>query len=333
MNNNPLVSIVTVNYNHSEDTLLMIKSLKQCSYKNIEIIVVDNGSFNDNVSSISTEYPDVKLIILPHNLGFAGGNNEGFRHAQGEYVLLLNNDTEVDPNFLEPLVSVFQNNKNVGMASPKLLYFHSPEMKTIQYAGSEDINIYTGRGKNIGMGEIDNGEYNQVRQTDSVHGAALLVSKKVLTEVGCMPDVFFLYYEEHDWCSAMKRKGFIAYYVGTSRVFHKESVSVGKNSPVKTYYMARNRVVYLRRNAKGLSFFLAILFFLSFSAPMAIFRLMRSKDFRLIPYYISAINWNFFHYSNLKGFPVLKPKMNDIPDLVGVSNQHLAHSKFVKSIN
>jgi len=97
--------------------------------------------------------------------------------------------------------------------------------------------------------------------------------------------------------------------------------------------MARNRIVYLRRNSKGLSFFLALSFFLTISAPMAIFRFIKNKEYRLIPYYISAINWNLFHYLHLKGFPYLVHKPNDIPDLIGISNQYLSHSKFVKSIN
>lgn len=329
----PLVSIISVNYNHSEDTLLMIRSLKKCTYKNIEIIVVDNGSYNDDVSVISSEFPEVKLIMLPNNLGFAGGNNEGFRYATGEYMLLLNNDTEVDPGFLEPLVEVFLSHSDVGMASPRLLFYHSPEMKTIQYAGAKRINLITGRGRNLGWGETDHGQYDHVCQTDYAHGAALLLSRKLLDEIGCMPDVYFLYYEEHDWCTAMQKKGLKAYYVGTSKVFHKESVSIGKNSPIKTYYMTRNRMVYLRRNANWGSFLIAMLFFLGISAPVAIFRLLKNRESHLIPFYISAINWNFFHFADLKGFPQLKKRGDGLPDLVGTYHHLESHSKFVKSVN
>jgi len=330
---NPLISVITVNYNHSDDTVLMIQSLKECSYKNIEIIVVDNGSQNDNPTIITDKFPDIKLIALPNNLGFAGGNNEGIRYATGEYLLLLNNDTEVDPGFLEPMVSVFQENKDAGMVSPRLLFYHSEEKKTIQYAGAERINLYTGRGRNIGWGEIDKGQYDYVRQTDYAHGAALMLSRKVLSEIGCMPDVYFLYYEEHDWCSAMVKKGLKAYYVGKSKVYHKESVSIGKNSPIKTYYMTRNRIVYLRRNANWGSFFLAMLFFLFISAPVAVFRMIKNKESHLIRFFIAAINWNFFHISTLKGFPQLTYKDQAFPQLTGVSKSFETHSKFVESIN
>ncbi|MFZ4411865.1 MAG: glycosyltransferase family 2 protein [Bacteroidales bacterium] len=333
LTNYPLVSIITVNYNHSADTIAMIHSLKNCSYKNIEIIVVDNASQNDDPSCILKEFPDIQLVLLPNNLGFAGGNNEGFRYAKGEFLLLLNNDTEVDPHFLEPLVETLQNNENIGMVSPRLMFYHSPEMKTIQYAGARKINLFTGRGKNLGWGETDHAQYNYIRETDYAHGAALMLTRKVLTEVGCMPDVFFLYYEEHDWCTAMQKKGLKAFYIGTSVVFHKESVSIGKNSPLKTFYMTRNRIVFLRRNANGINFIISMLFFLFISAPVAIFRYIKNKESHLIKYYISAINWNFTHVNNLNGFPKLHQLNNDLPELSGTYHDLAFHSNFVKSIN
>ncbi|MFZ4398963.1 MAG: glycosyltransferase family 2 protein [Bacteroidales bacterium] len=329
----PLVSVITVNYNHSADTIAMIYSLKNCSYKNIEIIVIDNDSQNDDPYIISKTFPDIKLIVLPNNLGFAGGNNEGFRYSTGEYLLLLNNDTELDPGFLEPLVETLQSNSEIGMVSPRLLFYHSPEMKTIQYAGACKINLLTGRGRNIGWSEVDNGQYNYVCETDYAHGAALMLNREVLTKVGCMPDVFFLYYEEHDWCTAMQKKGLKAYYVGTSKVFHKESVSIGKNSPVKTYYMTRNRIIFLRRNANWINFTIAILFFLLISVPVGVFRYLKNKESHLLKYYFSAILWNFTHFKNLNGFPKLVTSENKLAELSGTYHHLATHSNFVKSIN
>ena len=329
----PLISIISVNFNHSHDTILMIKSLKNCSYKNIEIIIVDNGSYNDSPTEITNQFPDVKLILLPDNLGFAGGNNEGFRYATGEYILLLNNDTEVDPSFLEPLIATFNEYSDAGMVSPRLLYFHSPDKKTIQYAGANRINLISGRGSNIGWGEIDNGQYNSVYKTDYAHGAALMLSRKVLNEVGCMPDVFFLYYEEHDWCTAMKKKGLNPYYVGTSKVYHKESVSVGKNSPIKTFYMTRNRIIYLRRNADWLSFYLAMFFFFFISVPFAIVRMTKNKEFHLFQYFFSGISWNFKNFKGLKGYPKLVSKEGTLPEIINSQNNYKMHSAFIKSIN
>lgn len=328
----PLVSIVSINFNHSIDTLLMIDSLKKCSYKNIEIIILDNASFNDTPGIITEKYPDVKLILLPHNLGFAGGNNEGVKYAKGDYILLLNNDTEVDPGFLEPMIDVFLNFTDVGMVSPKLLYFNSPNMKTIQYAGARNINLYTGRGSNIGWGETDKGQYDGTYKTDFAHGAALLFSRKVLEIVGCMPDLYFLYYEELDWCNFMRKKGLSPYYCGKSKVFHKESVSVGKNSPIKTYYMTRNRIIYLRRNANWFAFLFAMLFFLTVSTPVAVLKMLKNKELGLIKFYFYGILWNFTHLKSLHGFPQFIINNVGNIEIEGSKLQFEKQSKFVKSI-
>jgi GT2 family glycosyltransferase len=328
----PLVSIVSINYNHSDVTLLMIKSLKKCSYKNIEIIIVDNASFNDTPEVITEKYPDVKLVLLPHNLGFGGGNNEGIKLAKGDYILLLNNDTELDSGFLEPMVDIFSNFPDVGMVSPKLLFLNSLNMKTIQYAGARNISLYTGRGSNIGWGEIDNGQYDEIYKTDYAHGAALLFSRKVLEIVGCMPDLYFLYYEEHDWCHVMHTKGLSSYFCGNSKVYHKESVSVGKNSPIKAYFMPRNRIIYLRRNGNWFTFLFAILFFLTISTPVAIIKMLKNKESHLIKYYFSGIFWNLTHLKSLYGFPKLIN--NDAGHIEILLNEleFNKHSMFVKSV-
>lgn len=329
-NSTPLVSIISINYNHSSDTVVMLESLKKCSYSNIEIIIVDNASCNDNIAAVEEIYTDVKLVRLAHNLGFAGGNNEGIRYATGEYILLLNNDTVVDANFLEPLVEQMQNNADAGMVSPRLLYYNSPNMKTIQYAGATQINLFTGRGFSVGWGEVDTGQYDYTKKTDYAHGAALLFSRKVLDLVGCMPDIYFLYYEEHDWCTAMRKRGLNAYYVGKSKVYHKASVSVGENSPIKTYFMIRNRIIYLRRNAGWMNFAIAISFILSISSAKAIVEFIKRKQTHLIPFYIKGILWNFCHPKNLKGFPRLVSNNKDLPDLIASDTGYEAHAIFVR---
>jgi len=328
----PLVSIVTVNFNHSNLTILLIRSLKKCTYKNIEIIVVDNGSKSDNPLLITDEFPDVKLVILPNNLGFAGGNNEGMRYAVGAYILLLNNDTEVDKGFLEPLVETFLTHSDAGIVSPRLMYFYSPEMKTIQFAGSHRINLMTGRNSTIGSNEIDTGQYDYVCKSDYAHGSALMLSRQVLNEVGCMPDVYFLYYEEYDWCIAAEKKGFNVYYAGTSKVFHKGSASVGMNGPIKKFYMARNRILYLRRNADWLSFTIAIFFFFSISFPTAIFRMLKNKEYHLLRYFFSGVFWNFTHFKGIKGFPYLQFQHNGIPKLLNVHSCFEFHSEFIDNV-
>src|SRR5690606_37688682 len=213
----PLVSIITINYNQAKLTCELLASLRQLTYPSVEIIVVDNHSSEDP-SRIAHEFPEVQLIVSPVNLGFAGGNNLGIQASKGEYLLFLNNDTEVDGGFLEPLVALFRANPQAGAASPKLIYYNSGN--TIQYAGSSRIDPFTGRSKRIGWMEKDRGQHDQLRETELAHGAAMMVPRTVVDRVGMMPEFFFLYYEEVDWCESIKRAGYRIFFVPDSRVYH-----------------------------------------------------------------------------------------------------------------
>ncbi|MFD3000928.1 glycosyltransferase family 2 protein [Pontibacter toksunensis] len=261
----PLVSIISVNYNQASVTCEMLESLCQATYPNIEIIVVDNASPTDDPAIIEERYPTVKLLRSSSNLGYAGGNNLGIQQAKGKYLLFLNNDTEVDPGFLEPLVELFESNPQAGVASPKIIYYGTD--KLIQYAGSSGINPWTGRSKGIGSHEKDNGQYSVSRQTALADGAAMMVPKKVIDQVGVMPELYFLYYEELDWCEMIKRAGYTCHYVADATIYHKESVSVGKFSVLKTYYMNRNRLLFIRRNVKGWAFLTSTTIFLMAAIP------------------------------------------------------------------
>jgi GT2 family glycosyltransferase len=264
MKNKPLVSIISVNYNQAELTCKMVESLRNTSYGNIEIIVVDNCSPTEDPGIIKERYPEVQLIRSDTNLGFAGGNNLGIRKAKGKYLFFLNNDTEVSKDCLEPLVKLFETNKLAGIASPKIIFFGTDN---IQYAGATEINPWTGRNKWIGEMEKDVSQYAGSYQTDLAHGAAMMVPKKVIDETGLMPEIYFLYYEELDWCEMIKRAGYTCHYCGESTIYHKESMSVGKLSLLKTYYINRNRLLFIRRNFSGLRKICSYLVFLLLAIP------------------------------------------------------------------
>lgn len=245
----PLVSIVTLNWNQAEVTCDLLASLARVTYPRVEVLVVDNGSAPRDVALLSAVFPRPRLIRSPKNLGFTGGNNLGMRLARGEYVLLLNNDTEVEPGFLEPLVAALEADPRVGAASPKIRYFHEPAR--IQYAGGTAVDELRGQARWIGTGEVDRGQHDVSGETELGHGAALLIRRRVLEEVGLLGEDYFIYYEEIDFGTRLRRAGWRARYVAESTVWHKESLSMGKASPTKAYYLTRNRVLYLRRNAAG----------------------------------------------------------------------------------
>jgi GT2 family glycosyltransferase len=170
----PLVSIITVKYNGNKITDEFLNSLNQISYKNIEIFVVDNAS-KESPNILQEKYPFIHLIKSAVNVGFAAGNNLGIRQAKGKYIFLLNNDTEVAPNFLEPIVALMEKNENIGIASSKLLYYSKPDI--IQYAGHKGINLYTGRGFVVGFLDKDSSKFNLSYRTELAHGAAMMISR------------------------------------------------------------------------------------------------------------------------------------------------------------
>lgn len=294
----PLVTIITINYNQLKLTCELLESLRKLTYPAVEIIVVDNNSKEDPTPVISETYPEVKLIVSNENLGFAGGNNLGIKASKGAYLLFLNNDTEVDPGFLEPLVALFESNLKAGAASSKILYYNSGE--TIQYAGSSRIDPFTGRSKRIGYMEKDNGQHNLLRETDLAHGAAMMVPRRVINEVGMMPEFFFLYYEEVDWCESIKKGGYKIFFVPDSKVYHKESMSIGKGSTLKTYYMTRNRVLYMRRNTEGFKKVTWILFFLLFTLPKNALTYALKRDIQHARAFWRGLLWNMTHLDNGK---------------------------------
>lgn len=289
----PLVSIITISYDHPEVTCALLESLRHITYPNIEIIVVDNASPKDDPAIIKESYPEIIFIQSEKNLGFAGGNNIGIKIAKGKYILLLNNDTEVETGFLEPLVEKLESNSKIGAVSPKIKFFFQPD--TIQFSGQAPINPYTMRSHGYGYGIVDSGQFDQDAATNFVHGAAMMIPIEVVRKVGLMAEIYFLYYEELDWGARIRAAGYELWYVHNSTVMHKESISTGRLTPFKTYYMNRARILYLRRNVKGFQFLIAFLYqtFISIPKNAATFLIKKQRGHFFA--YIKAILWNVKH--------------------------------------
>lgn len=289
----PKVSLITINYNSWADTLEFLHSAASLTYTPLEIILVDNGSKQKADQATLSSFSNVTYVWSEDNLGFAGGNNLGMRYATGDFFFFLNNDTLLPPGFLEPIITFMSSHPDAGMASPKVLY---PDGKTIQYAGAVAINPLTGRGKRLGLFEKDQGQYDDIRKTDLGHGAALILPRSVAEQIGPMPEVYFLYYEEHDWCEKVKRRGYNMYYIGNTYIIHKESVSTGgDNSPLKVFYLTRNRLLFMRRNFSGLPYLVGLIFFFVISIPKQTLTFALKRKWNLMASFYKGIFWNFTH--------------------------------------
>jgi len=288
----PLISIVTLNWNTTSLTCDFLRSINEKNgYPYIEVIVVDNASTDDPSLSFESIFPGVRVIRNDKNLGFAGGNNSGIRVAKGDYCFIVNNDTEFTPGLLEGLLEIFEKYPDAGIACPKFHYFF--RKGTLEYAGYRSVNIFTGRNGMIGCGEEDSGQYDEIKVTHYAHGGAMLVSRKVIEEVGLLYEPFFLYYEELDWSEQVKRKGYQIYYQPASLIYHKESMTTGKSSPLKTFYLTRNRIWFMRRNVAWPGFLVFTAYFMCFTIPKNTFTFLRKGQRAHLRSFWKGILWQF----------------------------------------
>ena len=268
MQNECKLSIITVNYNGVKDTCELIDTIPFNDY--MEVIVVDNASKEDEASIISERYPQVKVIRSLENLGFAGGNNLGIKEAKGEYILLINNDTYFKDFNIEPLIRRLESSDKIGIVCPKLRFAWGNN--PIQFAGYTPLSSITVRNHAIGFGEENHGQYDKAHPTPYAHGAAMLIKREALEKVGLMPECFFLYYEEIDWSMMLTRAGYEIWYDPACTVFHKESQTTGQNSPLRTYYITRNRLLLVKRNYKGINKYLSYMYLIGLVATRDIIK-------------------------------------------------------------
>ena len=275
------LSIITINYNGLKDTCELIDTLP-LKDKSIEVIVVDNASAQDEATIIEKRYPQVKIFRSKDNLGFAGGNNLGIKAAQGKYLLILNNDTLLKPQTsdLRPLISRLESSNKIGMVCPKIRFSWGNQL--IQYAGYTPLSPIAMRNKAIGCGEVDHGQYNTAHPTPYAHGAAMMIKREVIEKAGLMPECYFLYYEELDWSMMIRRAGYDIWYDSACTIFHKESQTTGQNSPLRTYYITRNRLLFAQRNQPNRTKYITYLYLISVVAIRDILKFALQRRWDLV---------------------------------------------------
>jgi GT2 family glycosyltransferase len=227
--------------------LSCLASLSRLDYPVYDIVVVDNGSSDNSAAAIRADYPHLTLIETGENLGYVGGNNVGLQQAQSmgaTYALLLNNDTEVSPDFLTLLVETAERELLAAIVGPTIYYFDRPEV--IWSAGGV-IDWRQGQTSMLGLDEVERGQFGQLpRPVDFVTGCALLIKMSVVAQVGLLDPRFFAYYEETEWCVRVSRAGFKILHVPLAKIWHKISPIAREASPQVHYYMSRNRLLFLQ---------------------------------------------------------------------------------------
>ncbi|TXC76100.1 glycosyltransferase family 2 protein [Luteibaculum oceani] len=285
----PKISLITVNYNGEEDSLEFIASLQKSTLRDWELFVVDNASHRSPCRIGEIQDDRIQLIALSENKGFAGGNNVAVPKCSAPYLFFVNNDTILTPDCLEILHDTAEEIENLGALSPKFHYYHQQNL--IEFAGCTQINRITARNTALHNREIDNGVKGLI-ETHYAHGAGMLIPKKVIETVGTMHEAFFLYYEEMDWCERIRKAGYQIYCQRDALIYHKESASVGKLNPLKTYYLNRNRILFMNRNFPYPSNFPFLLFLIFISIPTNFFRFLVKGEIDHLKAYLKGIYWH-----------------------------------------
>lgn len=248
----PRIAIIILNWNGRSDTLECLESLSHLSYSNYEVCVVDNASTDGSEAAIQKLFPNVNVILNEQNLGFAGGNNVGIKLALeegAEYILLLNNDTFVDPDVVSALMKIAKSDVCIGIVGPKIYYNDKPQ--TIWFAGGT-FSCRQPSSFHIGKDELDVGQYDAPIECDYVTGCAMFIKAAVFKRIGIFDERYFLYYEETDFCLRAKDEGFKIMTAPAAKVWHKISSSTGgKYSPLGIYYTTRNRFLICSQRLRG----------------------------------------------------------------------------------
>jgi len=257
----PKVCIIILNYDGLLDTIECLRSIQKITYPNYKVLVVDNGSKGNDAEVIRKEFRDlVRVIKIEKNIGFTGGANVGIRFAHSfgvSYVLLLNNDVIVDPNFLTEMVNVSENDSKIGIVGPKIYY---QEKHNLIYSAGGRVNFFTGITPNIGAREIDEGQFDTIKEVDYV--GMLLIRVKTIQKIGLLDDIYFTYYSDTDLCSKALRAGYKVVYAPKAKIWHKgHDDKTSSEKETVLYYMTRNRILFEKKNANTLQFIVFNLYF------------------------------------------------------------------------
>ena len=248
----PLIVTVILNTNRKDDTLECLHSLAANDYPRHHVIVLDNHSTDGSVPAIKAAFPEVEIIALQENRGYAGNNNVGVQAAierGADWVFVLNEDTVVAPDCLPELVKVGEGDPQIGVVGP--LVYHHDEPQVIQSAGGSLGPYWISA--HLGQNETDQGQFNQVRKVAWISGCAILVRRSAIEQVGALDERFFYYWEETEWCMRIREAGWGIFNVPTAKIWHKGVTRNYQPKPSLAYYNTRNRLLLLNKHQAPLA--------------------------------------------------------------------------------
>ena len=297
----PLVSVLILNVNGLSHLDTCLKSVMMTNYPNLEVVLVDNGSTDRSVDYVAKNYPNVKIITNGKNLGFAAGNNVGIKKAKGDYVILLNNDTEVDPNWVKEMVHVAESDPLIAACQPKILNFY--DRTKFEYAGGAGgfIDMYgypLARGRVFEYVERDHGQYDDSSDIFWASGTAMLIRRSALNRTGLLDESFFIYHEETDLCWRFHLSGYRVVFVPSAKIFHKGGATFKRKPYASWYLLHRNDFIMLLKNYSTAN--LAKIFIPRISLEfVAVCKFALERDINRVWVIIQAVFWVLKNLRNI----------------------------------
>jgi GT2 family glycosyltransferase len=255
----PLVLVIIINWNLKDDTVTCLESVDKTGYP-CQIIVVDNGSQDDSVEHITRRFPHVKMLALPRNTGFAAACNLALREGLNEhtpYVLLLNNDTVVHPDFFTELVHAAEAHPQAGILGPKV--YSAVEPSQLWHAGARRRR-WVLAAVDLGRNQRDNGQFERIRQVDYIFGCSMFIRRQVFEQIGVLDPGYFLYLEDMDFCLRAQAAGYHLLFVPQAKMWHRGSASTAQNPALRKYHLVRSTLYFLRKHASMVWFPAALVF-------------------------------------------------------------------------
>ena len=294
----PKVVVLILSYNGKPLLEDSVDSYLKNNYPNFEVVVIDNGSSDDTKEYVETNFPEAKVIRIEKNRGYSGGFNFGLNHAfndlKADYVVITNNDVKADENVISALTKVAVQDDTIGFVTGKVYYFDYPD--TLQTVGKYEDSIYW-NGRHMGLREKDSGQFDQVAERHFIDDVFMLVSKKLYFEVGDYDTTFFIQSEEYDWMARAKDKGYKIMYTPEAKIWHKESMTIGKRSALKAYFDSRNPMLVILKH-KSPDFFRKF-FWYHFKRTVFRYSLIKVKKFhfksafKIWQGFLSGVIWGF----------------------------------------
>lgn len=251
MTPSPKIAIVILNWNGRKFLEQFLPSVLQTTWRNYEVIVADSASTDDSLFFLKNNYPQVRIILLEKNFGFAKGYNEALKKVESDYYVLLNSDVEVTPGWLEPMTDLLENNSAIAACQPKILSYH--DKKKFEYAGAaggwlDKYGYPFAKGRVFDICEEDHGQYDQSEPIFWASGAAMFIRSKVYHEMKGFDEYFFAHQEEIDLCWRLQLSDYKIYSCPSSVVYHVGGGTLPKGNSRKTFLNFRNNKIMLSKN-------------------------------------------------------------------------------------